>query len=93
MAVCSSIAYLDEGGLAFLPFKELEEKYARKESNARYIAAIYARLGEKDKAFAWLEKAFQAQEDLGDSRWRIPYESIRDDPRYKDLLKRMGLPE
>lgn len=74
--------------------KELEEKYARKEANGRYIAGVYAGLGEKDKAFEWLEKDFQARNgELINIRWAIPYESLRDDPRFKDLLKRMGLPE
>jgi eukaryotic-like serine/threonine-protein kinase len=73
--------------------KELEEKYAKKESSALSIAAVYAGLGDKDKAFEWLEKEFQAKGDLGNIRWDIPYESLRDDPRYKDLLKWMGLPE
>jgi len=74
--------------------KELEEKYARKEANGRYIAGVYAGLGEKDKAFEWLEKDFQSRNgELINIRWAIPYESLRDDPRYKDLLKRMGLPE
>ena len=73
--------------------KELEEKYARKESNGVYIAAVYAGLGEKDKAYEWLEREFQAKAELAVIRYRIPYESLRDDPRYKDLVKRMGLPE
>ncbi len=73
--------------------KELEEKYAKKESNGMYVAGVYAGLGDKDKAFEWLEKAFQNKEDLGFTIWRIHYQSLRDDPRYKDLLKRMGLPE
>ena len=73
--------------------KELEEKYARKESNGYNVAGVYAGLGDKNMAFEWLEKGFQTKEDLGLIRWRIPYESLRDDPRYKDLLKRMGLPE
>jgi len=73
--------------------KELEEKYARRESVGRYVAAVYAGLGDKDKAFEWLEKDFQSKGDLADSRWQIPFESLRDDPRFKDLLKRMGLPE
>jgi len=73
--------------------KELEEKYARKELNGMYVAGVYAGLGEKDKAFEWLEKAFQTKEDLPSIKWRIPFESLRDDPRYKDLLKRMNLPE
>ncbi len=73
--------------------KDLEEGYARRESNGMYVAAVYAGLGEKDKAFDWLEREFQANGDLGVIRGQIPYESLRDDPRYKDLLKRMGLPE
>ena len=73
--------------------KELEEKYARKESNGRYVAGVYAGLGDKDKAFEWLEKDFQSKGEVSNIRWGIPYESLRDDPRFKDLLKRMGLPE
>ena len=73
--------------------KELEQKYARKEANGRHVAAVYAGLGEKDKAFEWLEKDFQTKGDLTFFRWEIPFESLRDDPRFRDLLKRMGLPE
>lgn len=73
--------------------KELEEKYALKEANGISIAAVYAGLGNKDKAFEWLEKGFQNKEDLGTNRGQVPFESLRDDPRYKDLLKRMGLPK
>jgi eukaryotic-like serine/threonine-protein kinase len=73
--------------------KELEEKYARKEQNAMYVSGVYAGLGEKDKAFEWLEKGFQTKEDLPSIKWRIPFDSLRDDARFKDLLKRMNLPE
>ena len=73
--------------------KELEGKYARKEANGRDVAAVYAGLGEKDKAFEWLEKDFQSKADLTFVRWEFVYESLRDDPRFKNLLKRMGLPE
>ncbi len=73
--------------------KELEEKFARNEASGRDVAAVYAGLGDKDKAFEWLEKTFQRKGDLGFTRWEIPWGSLHDDPRYKDLLKRMGLPE
>ncbi|MGB7070692.1 MAG: tetratricopeptide repeat protein [Pyrinomonadaceae bacterium] len=73
--------------------KELEEKYAKRESNGQYVASVYAGLGDKDKAFGWLEKDFGNRHgSLPDIVWRIHFESLRDDPRYKDLLKRMGLP-
>jgi len=73
--------------------KELEEKYAKKEANGRDVAGVYAGLGDEDKAFEWLEKDFQSKEELAPIRWQIPYESLRDDPRYAGLLKRMGLLE
>ncbi|MEO7658265.1 MAG: tetratricopeptide repeat protein, partial [Pyrinomonadaceae bacterium] len=73
--------------------KELKEKYARKEANGRHVAAVFAGLGDKDNAFEWLEKDFQTKGDLTTIRWAISYEPLRDDPRFKDLLKRMNLPE
>jgi len=73
--------------------KELEAKYTRKEAIGQYFAAIYVGLGDKDKAFEWLEKDFQARNaKLTEIRWQLQFESLRDDPRFKDLLKRMGLP-
>jgi serine/threonine protein kinase/Flp pilus assembly protein TadD len=74
--------------------KELEEKYTRKEAIGQYLAAVYVGLGDKDKAFEWLEKDFQARNGkLVEIRWQLQFEPLYDDPRYKDLLKRMGLPE
>jgi TolB-like protein/Flp pilus assembly protein TadD len=74
--------------------KRLEDKYARKEAIGQYIAPVYAGLGDKDKAFEWLEKDFQARDGkLPEIRWQLQFESLRDDPRFKDLLKRMNLPE
>jgi serine/threonine-protein kinase len=73
--------------------KELEEKYAKKEAIPQNIAVAYAGLGDKDKAFEWLEIGFQTKSDILYLKWAIPYESLRDDSRYKDLMKRMGLPE
>ena len=73
--------------------KELEAKYTRKEAIGQYFAAVYVGLGDKDKAFEWLEKDFQARNaKLTEIRWQLQFESLRDDPRFKDLLKRMGLP-
>ena len=44
---------------AFAIVKELEEKYVKKEALGRHIAAAYAGLGDKEKAFEWLEKIFR----------------------------------
>jgi len=74
--------------------KELEDKYVRKTTAANDAAAVYSGLGEKDKAFEWLEKDFQTRDSrLNAIRWESRFEPLRDDPRFKDLLKRMGLPE
>jgi serine/threonine-protein kinase len=58
------------------------------------IASIYAALGDKDRAFVELNKAFDARD------WELfrlnidPYwKPLRDDQRFKDLLKRLNLPE
>jgi serine/threonine protein kinase/Tfp pilus assembly protein PilF len=58
------------------------------------VAAIYAALGEKDKAFQWLEKAYQDRSiaAIGVSFRTYPgFDSLRSDPRFADLLRRMNL--
>lgn len=87
-------AVLGKRSEALDKIKELEEKYTRREAIGQYIAAVYLGLGDKDKAFEWLEKDFQARNGkLSEIRWQLQFDSLRDDPRYKDLLKRMGLSE
>lgn len=58
------------------------------------IASIYAALGDKDKAFGELDKAFEARDwelfRMNADRYFIP---LRDDPRFKEMLKRMNLTE
>jgi TolB-like protein/Flp pilus assembly protein TadD len=72
--------------------KELEKKYEKREALAQDFAAVYAGLGEKDQAFAWLEKDFQGRSGLlAWIRWTPPFDSLRNDPRYADILRRMGL--
>jgi len=58
------------------------------------IASIYVALDDRDKAFEELRKAFEVRD------WELfrlnadPYWSpLRDDPRFKELLKRLNLPE
>jgi len=74
--------------------KELEARYAKRQAGGRDLAYVYAGLGDNDQAFAWLEKDFQARSsDLTVIKSEFASESLRGDPRYKDLLRRMGLPE
>jgi len=79
---------------AIAVIKELEGKYARREAIGQHLAAVYAGLGEKDEAFKWLEKDFQARsQNLAYIRWQPPYETLRSDSRFADLLRRMNLPQ
>jgi len=72
--------------------KELEARYSRHESPGMYLAVVCDGLQERDEAFAWLEKDFQAHVGmLCDVALYLQYESLRDDPRYMNLLRRMGL--
>ncbi len=72
--------------------RELEGKYANHGALGSDLATVYTGLGEKDQAFAWLEKDFQARSgQLVRVRWESPFESLRSDPRFADLLRRMGL--
>jgi eukaryotic-like serine/threonine-protein kinase len=71
---------------------ELRQKYERQEALGRDLAAIYAGLGDKDQALAWLEKDFQARSGaLARARREIQFESLQKDPRFLDLFRRMGL--
>ena len=56
------------------------------------MAAFYAILGESDKAFASLEKAY-SEKDLQLQFLRVDpaFDSIRNDPRFVDLLRRIGI--
>jgi len=58
------------------------------------IAILYGSLGELDEAFAWLEKAYE-ERDPELTYIKVParrFEPLRHDPRYQDMLRRMGLP-
>ena len=58
------------------------------------IARIYGTLGEKDRAFAWLEKAYASRQPfLYYLKAEPRFDSLRSDPRYHDLLKRINLPD
>jgi tetratricopeptide (TPR) repeat protein len=94
------------GGLAYCYAKAGRKDDARKllaklkqQSNERYVAAFwiavtYVGLGEKDEAFAWLEKGYE------DRSWFLVWikmdprlDSLRSDPRFTDLMRRIGFPE
>jgi TolB-like protein/Tfp pilus assembly protein PilF len=65
-----------------------------KEGDPAYIAVGFALAGDRSKAFEYLEKSFSIESDELVLIIRFPaFDSIRSDPRYKDLMRRLGLPE
>jgi TolB-like protein len=57
-----------------------------------YVATIYIALGDKDQAFAELEKSFEEHDCYLPRAAVDPFmDTLRDDARFKDLMKRMNL--
>jgi serine/threonine protein kinase/tetratricopeptide (TPR) repeat protein len=71
-----------------------EEQAKRVYVDPAWIASDYAVLGERDQAFTWLEKACAEKSNFIFYLKVSPkFDSLRSDPRYADLLRRMGLPQ
>jgi eukaryotic-like serine/threonine-protein kinase len=57
------------------------------------IALIYTALGQKDTAFTWMAKAVAERSTwLVYTKWEPRLDPLRRDPRFRDLLRRIGLP-
>ncbi len=58
------------------------------------LARVYAALGDADAAFEWLEKAYERRSmNLTLIRVNPLLDPLRSDPRFQDLLRRIGFPE
>jgi tetratricopeptide (TPR) repeat protein len=56
------------------------------------IAIIYSVMNDRDKAFEWLEKAYLERTPwLFELKVTPEFKAIRDDPRFDDLARRVGL--
>ncbi len=80
--------------------REAEEILTKltKRSAERYIpaydfAVVYAGLGDREKVFEWLEKAYLERSSwLVHVKWDERFERYRSDPRFTHLLRRIGVP-
>jgi len=60
---------------------------------ALFIALVYAGLEDKDQAFTWLEKAHEERFNrLAYLKVEALWDPLRSDPRFPDLLRRVGIP-
>jgi TolB-like protein/Tfp pilus assembly protein PilF len=75
--------------------KRLEERVGPEDRNVPRFSFVwaYGGLGDKEQAFAWLEKAYQERRDLMIALNIDPLvDPLRSDPRFQDLVRRVGLP-
>jgi TolB-like protein/DNA-binding winged helix-turn-helix (wHTH) protein/Flp pilus assembly protein TadD len=70
---------------------ELKQHSTGNYSHGSELAVIYASLGQPDQAMTWLEKGFEERFNPG-VLLRPGFDPLRSDPRFKDLVHRVGLP-
>jgi len=86
-------ARLGERSQALRMLEQLEATSKERYTPAFSFAVVYAGLGEKDQAFAWLEKAYgERTSRLGYLKVEPLWDPLRPDPRFADLVRRIGLP-
>ncbi len=72
--------------------QELNQRSAREYFDPCLIAYIYIALGDKDQAFTWMDKAFQERSGMiGWLEVEPKFDPVRSDPRFANLIHRMGL--
>lgn len=58
------------------------------------MAEVYIGLGDKDEAFRWLERAYKEHDSwLALLKVWPPFDPLRSDPRFANLLQRMHFPD
>ena len=71
---------------------ELTQQATRGSLDPVWLGLVHAALGDKERAFVWLEKAYQARSDtLLFLKVDPKYDTLRSDPRFADLVKRLNL--
>jgi TolB-like protein/cytochrome c-type biogenesis protein CcmH/NrfG len=68
------------------------KKTAQQHVQSTMLAALYGAVGDNDSAFELLERAYEERDGLLIFLATMPFfDSLRDDPRFQDLLRRMNL--
>ena len=74
--------------------EELKQQAKSKYISPGTIADVYGALGDKDQAFALLDKAYEERDNMVILLKVEPiFDPLRSDPRFANLLRRVGFPE
>jgi hypothetical protein len=72
--------------------EELQRAASRSYGLSHHVAGLYMWLGDKDSAFAWLERTFEERNGaLIVMRVEPTWEPVRSDPRFVGLMDRVGV--
>ena len=71
---------------------DLKQRSSPGYSHGSEIAVIYASLGDTDQAMNWLEKGYEERFNPG-VLLRPGFDPLRSDPRFQNLVRRIGLPQ
>jgi TolB-like protein/Tfp pilus assembly protein PilF len=73
---------------------KLEKLHAEGTVPSGSVAILHGALGESNEAFAWLEKAYEERDpQLTYIKAGRRFEPLRKDPRFEQLVRRVGLPD
>ena len=93
LGMCQAVAGRQEEALRTID--KLKDLRAERYCAASPIAWVYTQLGDFNQGFQWLDTAFEERDGLLVILKQSPWasESFRQDPRYQELLRRIGFPE
>ena len=70
---------------------ELFERAKSRHVPGYWIAGVYAGLGDRDRTFEWLERAYQEREGILIQLNEDPFfDAVREDSRFTSLIRRVG---
>lgn len=86
------------GGWPGAKREAIETLLAQRKAGTEYvspylIAELYADSGDREHAFEWLNVAYQEHNEMTVLRTDFTLDSLRSDPRYAELVRKVGLPQ
>lgn len=91
--LAASYAHAGRKAEALVLVKGMIEKARRSRQGGFLVALVFATLGDRDQAFHWLEQAYEEHDTfLPWLRADPEFDALHGDPRFEDLVRRIGIP-